>query len=129
MRKQILILISLLVLSCTPESNKNLTEINEIPVEIINIKTETYRPKLHYFGTLYANKRASLAPSMPGKVERIYVEVGDSVKKGQLLVRFTQEMLIQAEAQLSAAESDYNRAKYLIERDAITLQAYERAEA
>ncbi len=129
MKKLILIVIPLFILSCTPDKNETLNEINEIPVEIIKVKTETYSPKLYFVGTLYANRRASLAPGMPGKVERIYVEVGDSVKKGQLLVRFTQEMLIQAEAQLSAAESDYKRAKNLLERDAISLQTYERAEA
>ena len=102
---------------------------SEIPVEVYQVHSEIFTPHLYFSGDLLSWKDANLAPSIPGRVERFYVQLGDTVKPGQLLVQLSGEMLTQAQAQLQAAEADYIRAKSLLENNAITPQAYDRANA
>jgi macrolide-specific efflux system membrane fusion protein len=56
-----------------------------------------------------------------GKVEHLYANIGDRVKKGQLLVRLEQDDLKaradQAEASYLEAEAAFNKAKIDLERD------------
>ena len=51
----------------------------------------------------------------PGRIIKIYCEVGDYVKKGQLLVKMDETSLINIKTQMIQAEIDYKRAKALQE--------------
>ena len=67
------------------------------------------------------------APAATGRIEKIYVEVGDRIKKGQLLVEMDRTQLVQAEVQLKNLETEYNRAVQLNETGSISKQAYDAA--
>ena len=62
-----------------------------------------------------------------GKVEHLYANIGDRVKKGQILVRLEQDDLKaradQAEASYLEAEAAFNKAKIDLERDKPLAQA------
>lgn len=119
--------LGLIVISCSSHSEPPADQ--SIPVEVYQVHSEQFIPHLTFSGDLLAWQDANLAPSIPGKVERFYVQVGDTVTPGQLLVQLSGEMLTQAQAQLQAAEADYLRAKSLFENNAITPQAFDRTQA
>jgi len=76
---------------------------------------------------LEADKQVFYAPAATGRIEKIYVEVGDRIKKGQLLVEMDKTNLIQAETQLKNLETEYNRAVQLNKTGSISKQAYDAA--
>lgn len=125
--KIFLILLSIVLIGCSSQPEPPYD--SKIPVEVYPVHSEIFTPHLYFSGDLLPWRDANLAPSIPGRVERFYVQLGDTVKPGQLLVQLSGEMLTQAQAQLQAAEADYYRAKSLLENNAITPQAYDRANA
>lgn len=66
-----------------------------------------------------------LAPAAPGKITKIYVEIGDKVEKGQKLVQMDQTQLIQAKLQLESLQKDFDRIKSLRETGSIAEQQYD----
>ena len=67
-----------------------------------------------YTATVQPDKRNSISSSMPSRIREIYVEVGDHVKKGQLLVELDASNIMQQKVQLDNLELEYNRAKELV---------------
>jgi RND family efflux transporter MFP subunit len=51
----------------------------------------------------------NIAPTVPGRIDKIYVEIGDHVGKGQLLVQMDENNLQQAKAQLDNLELTFKR--------------------
>lgn len=87
------------------------------------------QPSLSVVGNLYPSTACKIGSQVPGRVEEVFVEVGDSVKKGQPLIQldkkqfeidFVQkEALVQsAKNELQDAEINYNRMKKLWEKPA-----------
>ena len=92
-------------------------ERTEASVEVQETKTfvRTAHPErkdlvqtLELTGTVGAARQADLVASIPGKIEKIPVKVGDKVKKGQLLVQLETDIAAlqadQAAAALALAE-------------------------
>ena len=67
-----------------------------------------------YTATVQPDKRNSISSSMPSRIREIYVEVGDHVKKGQLLVELDASNITQQKVQLDNLELEYKRAKELV---------------
>ncbi|MBR6749321.1 MAG: efflux RND transporter periplasmic adaptor subunit [Bacteroidaceae bacterium] len=67
-----------------------------------------------YTATVQPDKRNNISSSMPNRIKKIYVEVGDYVKKGQVLVDLDASNIIQQKVQLDNLELEYNRAKELV---------------
>jgi len=81
---------------------------------------------LNFSGNIDAFRRAAIAPAVMGsRVLRIFVEEGQPVREGQLLVRMEDFQLRQSEAQLQQLENDYKRMSTLYSRGSVTAQQYE----
>lgn len=104
------------------------TEENKIPVRVMTVKKEIIPRSVEYPVELIADKEVYYAPASPGRIHCIYVNVGDRIRKGQLLVEMDNTSLIQAKTQLKKAENDYIRAKELRKTESISRQAFEAAE-
>ncbi len=98
-----------------------------IPVKVQKLKRTDIAKTLDYAANLEADKQVFYAPAATGRIEKIYVEVGDRIKKGQLLVEMDKTNLIQAEVQLKNLETEYNRAVQLNKTGSISKQAYDAA--
>lgn len=101
----------------------------EIEVELANVKRVTIIEKVSASGTVQPVTEVKLAPEVSGEIRELLVEEGDSVKKGQLLVKIRQDTWISqqeraeaalnqqranevsAEAALARAEATYTRAE------------------
>lgn len=109
------------------DSDKDTSTVEAIPVKVQKLEKENIARTLDYAANLQADEQVYYAPAATGRIEKIYVEVGDRIKKGQLLVEMDRTNLQQAEVQLKNLETEYNRAKMLNETQSISKQAYDAA--
>jgi len=90
-------------------------------------------------GTIEPVETVEVGTQVSGKVEKIYVDFNDVVKKGQLLAELDKLTLNQSvsrakasltssESQLNYAKLTYERTKQLYESNAATLAAYQEAQ-
>lgn len=64
---------------------------------------------VEYTATVEADVKNNIAPSSPVRIEKIYVEVGDKVTKGQKLVQMDAANLNQTKFQLENQEIEFKR--------------------
>ena len=67
----------------------------------------------------------NVAPSLTGKIEHIYVEVGDEVKAGDMLVRMDQNQYLTQKIQLANLEVEMGRLEALLETGSVSQQTYD----
>ena len=67
----------------------------------------------------------NVAPSLTGKIEHIYVEVGDEVKAGDMLVRMDQNQYLTSKIQLANLEIEMGRLEALLETGSVSQQTYD----
>lgn len=81
--------------------------------------------KIEYSANLIPSEELYMAPAQPGKITKIYVEIGDNVMKGQKLVQMDDTQLEQTKIQLHSVQKDYDRIKTLKESGSIAEQQYD----
>ncbi len=78
-------------------------------VEVATIGQATIRERVSLVGSLKPKQQVEVIPKITGRLERIFVEVGDPVRKGQLIAELEGEELAQqvlrADAALAVAEA------------------------
>ena len=67
----------------------------------------------------------NVAPSLTGKIEHIFVEVGDRVKEGDMLVRMDQNQYLTSKIQLSNLEVEMSRLEALLATGSVSQQTYD----
>jgi RND family efflux transporter MFP subunit len=100
-------------------------ERKAIPVKVLTLESKNIARSLDYTATLEADEQVYYAPASPGRIEKIHVEVGDRVRKGEPLAEMDKTQLLQAEAQFQNLEIELQRAQRLRETGSMSLQAYE----
>ncbi|MCC8173264.1 MAG: efflux RND transporter periplasmic adaptor subunit [Odoribacter sp.] len=103
-------------------------EVQPIPVKVMKLQKTTIARSLDYSADLKAYEEVFYAPAATGRIEKINVEVGDQIRKGQVLVLMDQSNLYQAQVQLKNLETEFNRAKMLDETGSISKQQYDIAQ-
>ena len=78
-------------------------------VKLAKVVEEPVDQLLVYSATIEGEVKNNIAPSAPGRISKIKVEVGDNVKKGQVLVEMDETTLSQQEMQLKNLETEFNR--------------------
>ena len=101
--------------------------------ETFTVKMESIAPRIDVIGTVGSEEQIHMSARIPAYVKEVFVSAGSAVKKGETLVtldsREIAEQMAGAEAQLKQAESEYQRAKQLLESKATTDQAFTAAES
>ncbi|MBP3586499.1 MAG: efflux RND transporter periplasmic adaptor subunit [Paludibacteraceae bacterium] len=67
----------------------------------------------------------NVAPSLTGKIEHIFVEVGDKVNAGDMLVRMDQTQYLTQKIQLANLEIEVGRLEALLETGSVSQQTYD----
>ena len=126
---------ALLLVACgdtKSEDTKNETAVADTiakkpinPVKTMSITKDTISNELSYTSTLIAFEELNYAPASPGRIEKIYVEVGDKVRKGQKLVSMDKTQLVQSRIQLQQLEIDYKRMQQLRETNTVSQQQFD----
>ncbi|SMD46022.1 RND family efflux transporter, MFP subunit [Aquiflexum balticum DSM 16537] len=97
----------------------------EQPVQVtaMRVKQASLQPEYSFTGTLDPNRESKLSAEIQGKVNRILVEEGATVRKGQVLIQLDdtllQLQLKAAEVQVKGLEADLKRYRVLVENEAI----------
>lgn len=107
------------------EENPAITETKAILVRTVAIENVSISRTLDNTATLQPFEEVNIAPAAPGRIEKIYVEPGDRVKKGDRLFLMDQTQLKQTEIQLNSLKVDLNRMSTLLETGSITQSAYD----
>lgn len=124
---------ALIIMGCTQGTDTPSTETGDQSngytrterVKVMSLSFQTIGKNIEYTSTLIPNEEVHLVPSTPGRIEKIYVEVGSHVSKGDLLVQMDQTQLQQAILQLKNLENDYNRIDTLYKVGSVTGQQFD----
>ncbi|MBO5381291.1 MAG: efflux RND transporter periplasmic adaptor subunit [Bacteroides sp.] len=97
--------------ACTSSETKTATETaDEKPrVKLAQVTTRPVDQIQEYTATVEAEVKNNIAPSTPVRIDKILVEVGDRVAKGQRLVTMDAANLEQLKFQLDNKETEFNR--------------------
>ena len=104
-------------------------EANIPLVSTVKVQEKSFNPKLSFTGTVFANKEANLGATLPGRVEKIFFEEGQSVRKGDLIVELSDEMLTQATIEYETIKKDFERVSRLREKGSISEMEYDHVKA
>ena len=103
----------------------------QVNVEVRQVTPETLVETLLVSGETMADRDVTLAAEVGGRVERLTVDLGDRVKKGQLLARIDFAMVsaqaMQAEAAQELAQKTYERLQTLRNEELISQQQIDEA--
>lgn len=109
------------------------SERQKQPVEVVNITRRDLVESLAVVGSLAANESATIRPEITGLVRAIAFDEGQTVKKGQLLVKIDDAELraqvAQSEARFKLAEMNLQRAENLQVTQANTKADLDRAQS
>jgi membrane fusion protein (multidrug efflux system) len=98
-------------------------------VEILELEQQTVSRTIEYTSSLIPFEENHLVPSSPGRIEKIYVEIGDRVNKDDLLVQMDRTQLHQAMIQMKNVENDFHRLDTLNKVGSISKQQYDQMKA
>lgn len=94
-----------------------------IQVMAQKVSSSSIQPEYSFTGTFEPNRETKLSAEVQGKVNRVLVENGSLVRKGQVLIQqddaLLQLQLKSALVQVSGLEADLKRYRILVENDAI----------
>ncbi len=117
-----------------------------VDVAVVRATTGTIESALEISGTLAARSRVGIKPKLPGRLERVLVEIGDRVSAGQVVatidrgevdaqvdatvasVGVARAALESAEAALASAVTEHERATNLFESGALPRQRLDAAQ-
>ena len=101
-----------LLLSCSGEkkdSAQTETVSNKAIVRIETVSAQDVEQISEFTATVEANISNNIAPQNPVRIEKLFAEVGDHVKAGQLLVKMDETNLKQTKIQLDNQELEFKR--------------------
>jgi len=119
------------------KEDSNMEGRQPVPVKVAEVTRRDITRTLDLTGDIEPWQAVEVVPHISGKVAKIYVDAGDTVKKGDILAELDTEaaklQLKQAEAGLAIAQANYNdaelnwkRMQNLSEKGTVSEQQYEK---
>ncbi len=106
---------------------------NTLQVKVAVLKQRPLRDAIDVSGSLLPDEETDLSFESAGKITAIYFEEGSRVKEGQLLAKINdaplQAELRKLEAQLRLTQDRLFRQRALLEKEAVSKEAFQEAEA
>jgi len=122
--------------SCAPKEKKagaadaaTADSVAAIPIKVMPVSKTKIARTIDYTSTILAYEEVNLAPSTPGRVDKIYVEVGDRVQKGQKLFLMDRTQYYANKIQLANLEKDLARLDTLLKVGSVKEQLYDQTKA
>ncbi|SDL76407.1 RND family efflux transporter, MFP subunit [Catalinimonas alkaloidigena] len=116
--------------SAAQDSPKQASE-TAVPVRIAPVRQVALQEPIHCSGVLTAGTELTLSFKTGGLIERIYVEEGAHVRRGQLLAKLNlaeiDAQVMQAQQALEKAQRDRQRAENLYQDSVATLEQVQNA--
>ena len=105
-------LTALVVIGCAgcKDKNKDAAISNQkFTIRTQQVSAQDVEQVYEYTATVEAEAVNNIAPLTGGRIDKIYVEVGDRVSKGKVLVQMNENSLKQAKVQLDNLKASFNR--------------------
>ena len=97
-------------------------------VSVVTAAYENVPQNTLYSSTVQANVINNIAPQSGGRIQKLNVEVGDFVSRGQVLVQMDRVQLDQAELKLKNDETELERVRTLLAQGGISQADFEQLE-
>lgn len=121
-----LVILVAVLISCGKEEKKS--EATSVKVEVLQVSKSNYSQSLAYSGTLEPENTAQVGFSVPGVINNIAVQEGQTIREGQLLASIDateySNALTIATAGLEQAEDMYKRLNELYEKGSLPAKDY-----
>lgn len=130
----VIMISSLILSSCSSKKNNEASsalagtpteEKAAIPVKVITLSKTKIARTIDYTATVLPYEEVNMAPSTPGRIEKIYVETGNRVAKGENLFLMDRTQLYQLKLQLTNLEKDLSRLDTLLSVGSARQQDYD----
>jgi len=109
------ILLAVLCIACNQKKNENvetsqqITKNDTIAIKVTEVHEQSVAQIFEYTAVVRAEATNNIAPTIPGRIDKIFVEVGDFVSVGQKLVQMDATQLRQLKTQLDNLQENFNR--------------------
>lgn len=124
------ILAAAMFASCGKKEQAAAVATEELPIVTVDVAHRIDVPQNKvYTANVEAENINNIAPATPNRIKSINVEVGDRVRKGQVLVELDKSNIDQLRINLEQIEREYNRAVQLLQIGAGTQQAVDQLKA
>ncbi len=117
-----LLSLCLLVACAGKQEEKSSQETEKVKVTTTTAELKEVENLSTYTANVKADVINQITPAIPGRIEKILVEVGDRVSKGQVLVQMDASNLKQQNVQLENLKRDYSRYEELLKVGGIAQQ-------
>ncbi|MBQ7531996.1 MAG: efflux RND transporter periplasmic adaptor subunit [Paludibacteraceae bacterium] len=124
-------LAAMMLIGCTKQTESSAESAASVEEERVEqVRTTVLQPReiervISVSTNLQGYLTQNVAPSLTGKIEHIYCEVGDRVRKGQDLVRMDQTQYKTTKISLANLEIEKNRVEQLLKTGSATQQQYD----
>jgi RND family efflux transporter MFP subunit len=129
------VLASIILLSgCSSKTNTTVTADKDttsvsaretIPVKVAKLSKTKIARTIDYTATILPLEEVNMVPSTPGRIDKIYVEIGDKVNMGNKLFLMDRTQLLQLKLQLSSLSKDLSRLDTLLKTGSAKQQQYD----
>lgn len=131
-----IVFVAAMLLSCSDAKTQNNTSTTAVNVIVETASQPEGKGFFRASGQIEAGHFANISTRMMGYVSKVYVKVGDKVRKGQALIDInntdmearraqTQAGINQAKARFLTAEKDYQRFKTLLEQKSASQKEFD----
>ena len=112
-----------LFVACGGKKEENTEqETAKVKVTVTTAQLKEVEKRSTYTANVKAEVINQITPAIPGRIEKIYVEIGNRVSKGQVLVQMDASSLTQQNIQLENLKRDYARYEELLKVGGIAQQ-------
>ena len=98
-------------------------EVKKPLVRVADVQSRVVAQTEEFSGTILPATENNISPSIGGRIQKINVDVGARVSKGQVLAEMDQSTLLQAQVQLENLKTDLQRYQTLYAAGGIAKQA------
>lgn len=121
--------LAMMAVACSNKSDEKAGAAQQakVQVKIAKVTSEDIPQTETYTATVESDVKNNIAPNTPYRIEKIYVEVGDNVRKGQVLVQLDASNLQQLKLQLENQKVEFKRTEQLYQVGGASKAEYDNA--
>lgn len=120
-------IMSVVLASCSKKGDQASAVAKEdtVTIKTATVGVQTIEDDFEYSALVRAEAVNNIAPTTPGRIENIFVEIGDYVVKGQKLIQMDATLLRQSRTQLNNLEKNFERFEELYKVGGISKAEYD----
>ena len=117
----------MLAVACKSDDKAGTAQQAKPQVKIAKVTSEDIPQTETYTATVESDVKNDIAPNTPYRIEKIYVDVGDNVRQGQVLVQLDASNLQQLKLQVENQKIEFSRTSQLYQVGGASKAEYDNA--